>query len=164
MVRETQAKEVFRIEKRGQVGDLRAEKYPANTRCPKCRLIFHGGVWKRGVLVTRQPLHLQLCPACIQIRDRQAGGVIRFDGSFISNHRQDLLNRIHNLEKQVVEVRPLERIINIKEDKNQITVSTTTEHLIARIGKAIQRDFGGELDLRYTREDKYAIARWHRDL
>ncbi len=164
MVRETQAKEVFRNEKRGQVGALRVEKYPANTRCPKCNLVFQGGVWRRGTTAGGHPLHLQLCPACVQIRDRQAGGIIRFDGSFISNHRKDLLNRIHNLERLVVEERPLERIINIKEDGNQIVVSTTTEHLIARIGKAIQRDFGGELDLRYAREDKYAVARWHRDL
>ncbi len=164
MVRETQSKEVFRSEKRGRVGNPRLEKYPANTKCPKCELIFQGGVWRRGVPQMKHPLHLQLCPACTQIRDRQVGGIIQFGGSFIAVHRQDLLNRIRNLERQAVEERPLERIICISEHKDYIQVSTTTEHLIARIGKAVQRDFGGQLDLRYAPEDKYAVARWHRDL
>ncbi len=166
MVRDTRAKEVFRNEKRGRVGKAysRPEKYPANTKCPKCELMFQDGVWKRGIPEKRQQLHLQLCPACTQVRDRLVGGVIQFGGSFIADHRQDLLNRIRNLEKQAIEERPLERIIDIREVKDQILVSATTEHLIARIGKAVLRDFGGQLDLRYAPEDKYATARWHRDL
>ncbi len=62
------------------------------------------------------------------------------------------------------EERPLERIIDIKESNGEIVISATTEHLVARIGKAIQRDFGGDLQLRYAPEDKFATARWHRDL
>ncbi len=168
MVRATRAKEIIRNEKRGQMGKAaypRSEKYPANTKCPKCELIFESGVWKKANPQNkRRAFHWQLCPACMQIRDGQIGGVIQFVGTFMTGHRQDLLNRIRNLEKQTAEERPLERIINIKEGKQEIVVSATTEHLIARIGKAVQRDFGGTLDLRYTPEDKYAVARWHRDL
>ena len=167
MVKVTRTKEVIRKEKRGQVGKAaypRPEKHPANTKCPKCELIFQDGVWKRGAPENRHLLNWKLCPACMQIRDGQVGGVIQFGGSFIAGHRQDLLNRIRNLEKQTAEERPLERIIDIKEGKHGILVSATTEHLIARIGKAVQRDFGGTLDLRYAPEDKFASARWHRDL
>ncbi|HYK87890.1 MAG TPA: BCAM0308 family protein [Acidobacteriota bacterium] len=166
MVIEARAKEVLRNEKRGRVGKAypRPEKYPANTRCPKCQLVFQDGVWKRGGPENRQQLHYQLCPACLQVRDRQVGGVIQFGGSFIAGHRQDLLNRIRNLERRALLERPLERIIDIKEARNKILVSATTEHLIARLGKAVLRDFGGTLDLRYAPEDKYATARWHRDV
>ncbi len=166
MVRNTRAKEVFRNEKRGRVGKAypRPEKYPANTKCPKCGLIFQDGVWKRGIPEKRMQLHLQLCPACTQVRDRLVGGEIQFGGTFITDHRRDLLNRIRNLERQALVERPLERIIAIREGKEKILVSATTEHLIARIGKAVLRDFGGKLELRYAPEDKYATARWHRDL
>jgi hypothetical protein len=51
----------------------------------------------------------------------------------------------------------------MKEDNEGITVSATTEHLVARIGKSIQRDFGGDLDLRYAPDDKFAYVHWHRD-
>jgi hypothetical protein len=31
------------------------------------------------------------------------------------------------------------------------------------MGKSILRDFGGELDLRYAPDDKFALVYWHRD-
>jgi len=86
------------------------------------------------------------------------GGIVEFTGAFAGVHRQELLNRIRNVEKQTQEERPLERIIQVKEGKEGIVVSATTEHLVARIGKSVQRDFGGELNLRYAPEDKFAYA------
>ncbi len=163
MAKRLQAREGLRTQKRGQLGGTlaRSEKYRANTRCPKCDLLFQDGVWKRGT--SNGPQQWKLCPACLQIRDGQVGGIVQFSGAFTGNHRQELLNRIRNVEKQTQEERPLERIIAMKEGKDGITVSATTEHLVARIGKAIQRDFGGELNLKYAPEDKFAFAHWHRD-
>ena len=131
---------------------------------PGTGLLFHEGIWKWKAQDVKPALQSKLCPACLQIRNGRAGGVVELDGSFTVSHRQELLNRIRNVEKQTVSERPLERIISIKESKTQILVSATTEHLAARIGKAIQRDFGGTLDLRYAPEDKFASARRDRDL
>jgi hypothetical protein len=165
MVTGLRTREVIRKEKRGRVGDVfqHVEKYPSNTRCPKCHLIFMDGVWKRAASRNPGSNHWKLCPACTQIRGGLAGGVVQFTGTYAISHRQDLLNRIRNVEKQVLRGRPLERIIDIKEDRNRSVVSATTEHLIARIGKAIERDFGGVLELKYAPEDKLAFAHWHRD-
>jgi len=164
MAKRMQLREVLRIQKRGHLGGpyQRSEKYRSNTRCPKCDLLFQDGVWKRGPSRNEQQ-QWKLCPACLQVRDGQIGGIVQFSGSFASSHRQELLNRIRNVEKQTQEERPLERIINLKENKESIVVSATTEHLVARMGKSIQRDYGGELDLRYAPEDKFALAHWHRD-
>jgi NMD protein affecting ribosome stability and mRNA decay len=165
MAKRQQMRETSRTQKRGKLGGpyQRTEKYPANTQCPKCNLWFHDGVWKRGALAHGQGLQWRLCPACVQIRDGQIGGIVQFSGTFAGNHRQELLNRIRNVEKQTQEERPLERIMSLKEGKEGIIVSATTEHLVARIGKSIQRDFGGNLDLRYAPEDKFAFVHWHRD-
>jgi hypothetical protein len=164
MTKRLQMREVLRTEKRGIIGGPnQSEKYPSNTRCPKCNLLFRDGVWKKaspGIGLQQQS---KLCPACMLIRDGQIGGVVQCSGAFAGSHRQELINRIRNVEKQTNEERPLERIISMKEDKSGITVSATTEHLVARIGKSIQRDFGGDLDLRYARDDKFAYVHWHRD-
>ena len=158
-------REALRIQKRGQLGGpyQRSEKYRSNTRCPKCDLLFLDGVWKRGSSTSEQEQQCKLCPACLQIRDGQVGGIVQFSGTFADTHRQELLNRIRNVERQTQEERPLERIMSLKEGREGIVVSATTEHLVARIGKSIQRDFGGELDLRYAPEDKFALVHWHRD-
>lgn len=165
MVKKVQSRDVLKNQKRGQLGGPipRLGKYPQNTRCPKCDLIFQDGVWKRGVSESANEQQWKLCPACVQIRDRQVGGIVQFSGSFAEVHRQEILNRIHNVEKQTQEERPLERIMSLKEDREGIIVSATTEHLVARMGKSIQRDFGGDLSLRYAPEDKFAFVHWHRD-
>ncbi|MBN1569240.1 MAG: hypothetical protein JXA73_15430 [Acidobacteria bacterium] len=165
MTKRAQLRETSRTQKRGKLGGSyhRTEKYRSNTRCPKCNLLFHDGVWKRGSMEMGQDLQWKLCPACVQIRDGQVGGIVQFSGSFADSHRQELLNRIRNVEKQTRQERPLERIMSLKEGREGIIVSATTEHLVARIGKSIQRDFGGELDLRYAPEDKFAYVHWRRD-
>ena len=164
MAKRLQLREMLRVEKRGTVGGpYQSEKYPSNTRCPKCDLLYKDGLWKRVARHNGTAQHWKLCPACMQIRDGQVGGIVQFSGTFAGSHRQELLNRIRNVEKQTQEERPLERIIGMKENKDGIMVSATTEHLVARIGKAIQRDFGGKLSLKYAPEDKFALAHWHRD-
>jgi hypothetical protein len=162
MPKSFRSSEPYRNEKRMRPG--RDARHPTETRCPKCGLVFHDGVWKRSEVRDARGAHVRLCPACVQVRDGLAGGIVQLGGSFAVLHRQDLLNRIRNVESKTVEERPLERIIHIREENGEIFVSATTEHLVARIGKAIQRDFGGDLQLRYTPEDKFATARWRRDL
>jgi hypothetical protein len=166
MARRFRMSDTFRLDKRvtlenphGQLG-----KHASDTRCPECGLFFHEGIWKWKTPEDRRAPRLILCPACLQIRRGRAGGMVELAGSFTVSHRQELLNRIRNVEKQTQDERPLERIISIQEGKTRMVVAATTEHLVARIGKAIQRDFGGTLDLKYAPEDKVATARWHRDL
>jgi hypothetical protein len=165
MAKKLQLREGLRKQKRGSLGGSypRLEKYPSNTRCPRCDLWFKDGAWRRGAPDGKQEPQYRLCPACVQIRDGTIGGIVQFSGTFAGSHREELLNRIRNVERQTQEERPLERIIDLKEERGQIVVSATTEHLVARIGKAIQRDFGGTLNLKYAPEDKFAFVHWHRD-
>jgi hypothetical protein len=164
MARKVQLREKLHMEKRGAIGEAyRSEKHPANTRCAKCNLVYQDGVWRHATSSDKPPQQWKLCPACTQIRDHLAGGVGQFGGAFVGSHKQELMNRIRNVEKLIREERPLERIIELKEDGEGITVSATSEHLAARMGKSIQRDFGGDLEIRYAPDDKFAYVHWRRD-
>jgi len=165
MAKRFRGSEGFQQDRRVRVDSpsRRSDKYPSDTKCPKCGLLFHEGVWKRASTAGKQEVRWKLCPACLQARNRRVGGTVMLAGSFIAQHREELLNRIRNVETNTSEERPLERVISIKENKDFIIISATTEHLVARIAKSIHRDFGGSLELRYAPEDKFATARWHRD-
>ncbi len=165
MTKRLHLRETIRKQKRGGVGgtEERSIKYPSNTFCPKCNLLYQDGVWKQGASSKGKIRQEKLCPACLQIREGWVGGIIQCSGAFAARHRQELLARIRNVEKQTQEERPLERIIRMKEVRNGIEISTTTEHLVARIAKSIHRVFGGELELKYAPEDKFATAHWHRE-
>jgi hypothetical protein len=157
--------EVFRKDMRFRLDHpyRRREKYPSDTECPECGLLFQDGVWKRGVLDGSREVHHKLCPACLQIRDDYSGGRLRASGSFVEGHRQEILNRIRNVARETGAERPLERLMRIEERPHEIVVYATGEHLIARLGKALRRDFGGELALKYSPEDKFATADWSRE-
>ncbi len=161
MAKRLKSNEPFRDKRENQ---RQIEKFPGDTKCPDCGLVFTGGVWRKAGTAMVRESPPKLCPACLQIRDGRVGGLVEIGGSFTSGHREELLNRIRNVEKQTAEDRPMERIISIKETKDRIVVSVTTEHLVARIGKAVQRDFGGDLQLKYAPEEKFATAHWRRDL
>lgn len=165
MPKRSHQRESIRTQKRGGIGgtDQRSIKYPSNTRCPKCNLLFQDGVWKHSDGSKKKARLEKLCPACLQVREGRIGGLIQCSGAFAGRHRQELLARIRNVEKQTQEERPLERIMKMREDRDGIEISTTTEHLLARIAKSIHRVFGGELELKYAPDDKFAIAHWHRE-
>jgi hypothetical protein len=161
MTKRLKANEAFRDKRANQ---KQTEKFPGDTKCPECGLIFTGGVWRKTAAAAARTTPPKLCPACLQIRGGRVGGMVEIGGSFTSGHREELLNRIRNVERQTCEDRPMERIISIKETKDRIVVSVTTEHLVARIAKAVQRDFGGDLQLKYAPEEKFAMAHWRRDV
>jgi hypothetical protein len=157
--------EVFRKDMKPRSEDpYRArKKHSANTKCPSCDLLFHKGVWKWAKAGSHQALRWKLCPACLQIKHAYPGGVLKLSGSFLVGHHGDILRRIENLAKEIVKEHPLERIMKMEEKNGEIFIYATSEHLVARLGKAIRRDFKGELVLKYARDDKYATAHWRRE-
>ena len=84
-------------------------------------------------------------------------------GGFLTRHKQDIVNRVRNVAEHVLEEHPLERIMKMEENNGEILVYATSEHLIARIAKALHRDFKGTLKLTYASEDKFASAHWSRE-
>jgi hypothetical protein len=139
------------------------EKYPSNTLCPDCSAVFLKGNWRWGHPEDQAEVQSKLCPACRQIRDGYAGGVLILGGGFLAEHRDDILNRVRNVEAQVKGEHPLQRIMSIEERPDEIEIWTTSEHLAARLGKALKSDFAGELELSFADEDKFVRARWRRE-
>jgi len=81
-------------------------------------------------------------------------GVVFHDGIF---------NQIKNVEEEEMKYRPLERIISIEEQDNEIVIKTTYEHLARRIGEAIHRAHKGDLKLSYPEGKKYVRVYWQRE-
>ena len=139
------------------------EKYPDDTLCPKCGAVFVKGRWKWAKPLSKDDVTSTLCPACRQIKDDHAGGVLALSGSFLTAHREDILNRVRNIEEAEKKDHPLQRIMGIVDKGEQIEIRATSEHLVARMAKALKSDFNGELDLSFMREEHFARAHWRRN-
>ena len=136
------------------------EKYPEPTVCTGCQALFHGGRWTWD----KAPEHAYtiVCPACRREKDKFPAGLLEIRGTFIYEHRDELLNLIHNIEKQEKERHPLERIMAITEEEDHSLVSTTGIHLARRIGEALKHAYQGDLDFTYGDAEKSIRVSWDR--
>jgi NMD protein affecting ribosome stability and mRNA decay len=135
-------------------------KLPEPTLCTKCNAVFSDGRWS-WKKVTKH-INQTICPACRRIEDNYPAGFINVKGSFFKEHRENVLGLIHNIEKQEKSDRPLERIMKIKEEKNQTLVTTTGIHVARRIGEALSRSFKGDLSFQYSEAEKIIRVNWSR--
>lgn len=157
--------EVFRKDMRTKLENpyQAPEKYPNNTVCPDCGAVFLKGNWRWSAPEKGREPSSKMCPACRRIKDDYAGGVLTLSGSFLPAHREDVLNRVRNVEGDAKREHPLQRIMSIVEKDGEVEIRATSEHLVARLGKALKRDFAGELDLSFVKAEKFARAHWRRD-
>jgi hypothetical protein len=89
-------------------------------------------------------------------------GVVTVAGEYFAAHREEILNLIHNVEDKEKTNHPLNRIMVLEERPEGVAISTTDTHLPRRLGEALLRAHGGELDLQYPEEEQLVRAAWSR--
>lgn len=159
-MRKTTRREILAQDTGSPYYELR--KYPEPTVCSGCGLVYHKGHWTNSHTVPAGA-NRELCPACRRIQDRNPGGVVYLNGSYLQTHRDEILNTAKNQERLAREHRPLQRIMWIKPNDQGLEIATTDVHLARRIGEAIYQAHKGTLDIKYSEGDQFARVYWHRD-
>jgi hypothetical protein len=96
------------------------------------------------------------------MRDRVPAGELTLSGAFFTEHRQEIMNLIHNAESEARAEHPLERIMDIVEAEGCTVITFTDAHLVHGAGEALHHAYQGELDSRYTDEDALLRISWSR--
>ena len=136
------------------------KKWPEPTTCAECNSVYLEGRWTwydpsaKANQVT--------CPACQRIADNYPAGHIELKGDFFRKHHEEMLNLIHNEEKQEKSEHPLERIMTITREDNHTLITTTGIHIARRIGEAISRAYSGDLSYTYGDSEKTIRVLWRR--
>lgn len=105
-----------------------------------------------------------LCRACAMQEQGLAGGYLTVAGAFFVAHRAEVERLLLNEDARAGEDNPTGRII--KWDRSQpevLTLTTSTEHLVERLGHALNRAFGGDIDYGFSHGNKFARGSWRRD-
>ena len=114
--------------------------------CGECRAVYHKKAWHHSLEKLKMkddrdyPLSFQMCPACKMIRDHQFEGEIKVIG-YPAEIKKELTNLIRNFCKRAYERDPMDRLIEIKEDGNNLTVTTTENQLAQKLAKKIREIF-----------------------
>ena len=106
--------------------------------------------------------HMVRCPACEKIRDRYAEGQVALrESPFLTAHKDEILRLVRNEEERAKGMNPLERIIEIREAPEGITVTTTNEKLAQRIGRTLKNSYQGHTSYHWS-DRKLLTVDWHR--
>lgn len=138
------------------------------TVCSECNAIYIAQRWQLKEQVDpeklrNQSVHFTVCPACKKVHDKAAGGVVNLAGSFIAEHKDDIINLIRNEGNRAMGINPLERIIDIEKEGSGYNVLTTNEKLAQRIGRELHKAYDGEVSYKWSGDDKLVRVFWKRD-
>ena len=140
--------------------------------CPGCGAIYTRRRWVKDLAPDRQarasrhwaPARRAVCPACRQRTAGIASGVVEMSGSFLATHRPEILALLKHEAERAAAANPLGRIIKItRGHKATLTVTTTTERLAQRLGRALYRAYKGRTRYSFSHENKLARVWWRRD-
>ena len=131
------------------------------TVCPSCTVVFESGRWTW--MATLPPdANEELCPACRRIRDKVPAGFLTLGGTFFKEHREEILNLLHNKVDSERREHPMKRIMAMEEQENKLVVTFTDTHLPRGVGEAVERAYEGKLDIHYEPEAGIVRVAWER--
>ena len=152
--------------------DVRAQEAPPEPLiCAGCGAVYVRKRWNRSASgegrVSRagRPVPVTICTACRRRRTGVPHGFVHVDGDFVRAHRSDIVALLTNESGRAAEDNPLAQILELRDDPrmNDVLVTTTTEHLAIRLGRALQKAFDGQVRYGFSHENKLARVWWHRD-
>lgn len=131
------------------------------TVCPQCKAIFHKGRWQWSEVPANA--HQETCPACHRLNDDFPAGFVSLEGTFYTEHTDEILRTVHNHAEHERLEHPLKRIMAVqKQDSDSILITTTDIHLARGIGKAIHDAYQGELQFHYNAGENQLRVYWKR--
>jgi len=138
------------------------QKLPEPTLCPKCNAVYSGGRWQWLHDITK-PANESICPACRRIDEKVPAGILNMQGQFLAEHRDEIMNLLHNKLEAEKSQHPLKRMIDIEEHTDgSMQVTFTDTHLPRDIGEALSHAYQGKLDIHYAEDEDLTRVHWNR--
>jgi hypothetical protein len=103
------------------------------------------------------------CPACQQVRRGQAYGRVILRGTYVRQNEDAIRRRIQNVAERAAFTQPERKIISTDWSGSTLEVFTTSEKLAHRIGRELQKAFGGRASYAWSDRDGSLLVTWERD-
>ncbi|MEO0198502.1 MAG: BCAM0308 family protein [candidate division WOR-3 bacterium] len=144
--------------------------YSDPTICPTCGLVFHNKTWKKDPKLLEKvkkekDVEYKDCPACRKIKDNYPLGLLIIQGEVLNNPEKvrEVMSLVKHEEEKEQVSNPLARVMKIENLEDRIEISTTTEGLATRLGKALNKAHQGNLEFIFSDNDKFLRVIWKKD-
>lgn len=113
--------------------------------CSDCQAVYYKKSWHHSLLNLKStkedmPVNFTLCPACQMIKNKQFEGRITISGA-PQNLMEELLNLIRGFGERARAADPMDLVIEVKKNKDNIIVTTTENQLANKLAKKIKDSF-----------------------
>jgi hypothetical protein len=96
------------------------------------------------------------------MEDNLPGGVITLAGSYLREHEVEILDLLKNAEVNSRLKNPLGRIMEINQEKDLITITTTEDKLAQKLGRQLYKAHDGELHYHWSHDQHFVRVNWTR--
>lgn len=157
------------MEEKGKMTTRSLEPYlpkrglPDGTVCKGCGILYRNKRWQMEGATSTPHKSEVICPACRRIAGGDPAGVVTLSGTYLAQHREDILNTVKQQEVRHREKNPLGRIMEIREEEDGgITVTTTEDKLAQKIGRELYKSQRGELHYKWSHDQHMVRVEWSR--
>ena len=110
----------------------------------------------------QQEGHELVCPACRRVADRNPAGIAFLSGDYYAAHETEILNQIMTTTLASISKNPLGRVMEIRQEKDSVTIATTDVKLAQKIGRDVFKSQGGELHYIWSHAENPVRVTWFR--
>ena len=155
------------LQEKGQMSVRNSDVYlpkrgmPEGALCKGCGLVYRNKRWQMEA--TRSATSSEvLCPACQRMEDHNPAGIVTLSGPYLAAHKMEILNTIRHEEARSRAKNPIGRIMEIREEPGQITVTTTEDKLAQKLGREVYKSQRGELHYQWSHDQNLVRVEWMR--
>jgi hypothetical protein len=147
------------------------EARPEPILCAGCGAMYAHKRWSQSPRARMraaragEPTEVRICAACRQRRTGVPHGFVHVDGEFVRTHRDEIVKLLKNEAARAARDNPLAQIVAWHDSGHNadVLVTTTTEHLAIRLGRALEKAYDGKVLYGFSHVNKLAHVWWHRD-
>ena len=153
-----------------RVDPYRTDKKPKGLiQCRECQAVSSKGRWlPHHHTQSKNPygvIHSQsICPACKQLKDHYAMGVIELSGRSYQEKKSEVIGNLRNLELIARKRNDQHRILWMNDQKTMTKIYVTLPELARSMGRSLERSFHGKTEYIHSSEEPFLRVRWKSDL
>ena len=135
--------------------------------CVNCRAIYQNKRWALDpktfdALEASGEANWVTCPGCQKAAEGYAEGVVTLRGNYLWEHEDEIFNILKNEEAKAMAKNPLERIISMSRENDDLIIETTEEKLAEHLGRALHKAHQGELKVTWGQDHDICRVTWER--
>ena len=96
------------------------------------------------------------------MEDHNPAGVVTLSGPYLASHKDEILHAVKQQEAKARGKNPIGRIMEINEEGDHITITTTEDKLAQKLGRELYKSQKGELHYHWSHDQHLVRVGWRR--